>query len=190
MDYLRRHDYPVPAVEEVSADETELVMERLDGDSMVAALSRRPWSLRRQAAVLASLHRRLHDIPAPEWVPKALGGEGDSLLHLDLHPLNVMITDKGPFVIDWTNASRGVAAVDVALAWVLLASGEVPYGRVRATVLGLGRAFFIKAFLRNCDLAAARAQLREVVTWKVADPNMSEVERQAMWALANREGVR
>jgi tRNA A-37 threonylcarbamoyl transferase component Bud32 len=35
MDYARRHGYPVPAVEEISADGTDLVMERIDGPSMV-----------------------------------------------------------------------------------------------------------------------------------------------------------
>jgi RIO-like serine/threonine protein kinase len=28
------------------------------------------------------------------------------MVHLDLHPLNAVITDCGPVVIDWTNAGR------------------------------------------------------------------------------------
>jgi tRNA A-37 threonylcarbamoyl transferase component Bud32 len=33
MEYVRQHGYPVPAVEQVSDDGTELVMQRIDGPS-------------------------------------------------------------------------------------------------------------------------------------------------------------
>ena len=189
MDYARAHGYPVPAVDEISDDGTDLVMERLIGPSMVAAISRRPWTIRRQATVLADLHRRLHDIPAPDWLPPAAFGKGDRLLHLDLHPLNVVVTAKGPVVIDWPNAARGEGAIDVALTWVLMTSGEIPFGRVKAAVLGRGRALLVDSFLRDFDLAAVRRQLTTVVEWKVKDPNMSDVERQAMWHLARSHGT-
>ena len=39
MEYLRGHGYPVPAVEEISDDGTDLVMERIDGPSMVDYMS-------------------------------------------------------------------------------------------------------------------------------------------------------
>jgi aminoglycoside phosphotransferase (APT) family kinase protein len=189
MEYARAHGYPVPAVEEISDDGTDLVMERLTGSSMVAAISRRPWTIRRQATVLADLHRRLHDIPAPDWLPPAPCGEGDRLLHLDLHPLNVMVTTKGPVVIDWPNAVRGEGPIDVALTWVLMASGEVPFGRVKAAVLGRGRTLLVDTFLRDFDLVAVRAHLAGVVEWKVKDPNMSDLEREAMWRLARSRGT-
>lgn len=188
MEYVRKHGYPVPAVEEVSTDGTELVIERLDGVTMADALRRRPWTMRRQADVLATLHSRLHDIAAPGWVPNAPGSAGDSLLHLDLHPLNVVVTGKGPVVIDWTNACRGIAEVDVALAWVLLASGEIPVGRLRATAERLGRRTLVNSFLRHFDVAAVRIQLPDVVAWKVTDANMTDVERRAMRTLANEQG--
>ena len=185
MEYARSHGYPVPAVEEISTDGTELVMERVHGPSMATSLSRRPWTMRRQAAVLAELHHRLHDIEAPDWVPTAPGGEGRCLVHLDLHPLNVLIADNGPVVIDWSTASRGIGDVDVTLVWVLLACGEMPYGRLRSTAFGRGRAFFTKAFLSHFDVATVRRHLSDVVAWKVTDPNMSESERRAMCALAD-----
>ena len=189
MEYARAHGYPVPAVEEISDDGTDLVIERLSGPSMGTALTRRPWTMRHHATVLADLHRRLHDIPAPDWLPPAPCGEGDRLLHLDLHPLNVVLTKKGPVVIDWPNAKRGDAPTDVALTWVLMACGGIPLGRVRAAVLGRGRGLLVNAFLRDFDLAAVRRQLADVVEWKVKDPNMTEVERQAMWHLARTRGT-
>ena len=60
MEYARQHGYPVPAVDELSDDGTNLVMERLDGSSMVAVLDKQPWTLKRQGTVLADLHQRLH----------------------------------------------------------------------------------------------------------------------------------
>ncbi|HWW52672.1 MAG TPA: hypothetical protein VNY84_02810, partial [Acidimicrobiales bacterium] len=68
MVYAREHGYPVPAIDAISDDGTELTMERLYGPSMVDLLGRRPWMVRGQGVLLADLHRRLHDIPAPEWV--------------------------------------------------------------------------------------------------------------------------
>lgn len=185
MEYARAHGYPVPAVEEISDGGTDLVMERIDGTSMVAALARRPWTVGQQATTLAALHRRLHDIAAPDWLPPAPFGIGDRLLHLDLHPLNVMLSPSGPVVIDWPNAARGDGDSDVALTWVLLAAGGIPAGRAKAVLLGRGRELMIKRLLRDIDVAAVRALLPAVVEWKVADPNMTVAERRAMWRLVS-----
>jgi aminoglycoside phosphotransferase (APT) family kinase protein len=186
MEHARAHGYPVPAIDQISDDGTDLVMERLDGPSMLAALGRRPWSVRRQGAVLADLHRQLHDIPAPDWLPAAPFGSGDRLLHLDLHPMNVILTSKGPVVIDWPNARRGDGDADLALTWVLLAAGGIPAGRVKAAVLGAGRAQLIAGLLAPFDRAAVAAQLAGVVEWKAADPNMTAAEQDAMWSLVRQ----
>lgn len=36
------------------------------------------------------------------------------MLHLDLHPGNVILTVAGPVVIDWTDVLRGDPALDLA----------------------------------------------------------------------------
>jgi tRNA A-37 threonylcarbamoyl transferase component Bud32 len=181
MDYARSHGYPVPAVEEISADGTELVMERIEGPSMVDVLTRRPWTLGRYAGMLADLHQRLHLIPAPEGAPPSPGHPGDRLLHLDLHPLNIMLGPSGPVVIDWSNAARGDAATDVALTWVLMAAGGIPTGRVKAMLLGGFRSLLVRSFLGHVDLPGVKERVREVVEWKVQDPHMTAVEQRAMW---------
>ena len=188
MDYARSHGYPVPAVEEVSADGAELVMERIEGPLMMTVLGRRPWTVRQHGTTLADLHRRLHEIPAPDWV--AGFGDGDRLLHLDLHPLNVIISPKGPVVIDWPSAARGDGATDVALTWVLMAAGGIAAGRVKAAVLGRGRVLLINSFLRTFDLSAVRARLAEVVDWKQNDANMAPSEKQAMERLVRSNAPR
>src|SRR5260221_5113878 len=114
--YAREHGYPVPDVYEVRAGGTEIVMERIDGPMMADEIAREPWKMARYGRDLADLHDRLHVIPAPDWLP-ALGG--DRLVHLDLHPLNLMITASGPIVIDWTNAAQEDPLLDVALTFIL-----------------------------------------------------------------------
>ena len=188
MEYLRRHGYPVPAVEEVGEDGSELVMERISGPSMGDFLRKHPWMIRRQGAVLAGLHRRLHEIPPPHTLPAAPVGQGESFLHMDLHPLNVIVSASGPVVIDWPNAARGDPLVDVGLAWVLMTAGEVSSSRVVNAVLGRARGLLVNGFLADVelDMDRLRHMLREVVGYKVRDPNMSESEQRAMWRMVEK----
>ncbi len=181
MEYVRSQGFPVPAIEEVSDDGLDMVIERIDGVDMVAAMTKRPWTIPRQGRVLADLHRRLHELSAPDWLHDAPVGHGSSLLHLDLHPLNVMMSPRGAVVIDWTGACRGDPAVDVALAWVLMAAGEVPTGRLIGSILGRARSMLVNSFTGSFDIDAVRQVLRDVVAWKVTDPHMSAAEQARMW---------
>jgi hypothetical protein len=58
MHHARGHGFPVPEVFEVQDD--GLVLERVDGPTMLAALWRRPWRALREAQTLAQLHFQLH----------------------------------------------------------------------------------------------------------------------------------
>src|SRR4051794_30590680 len=159
MEHARAHGYPVPAVH--AADGRDLVLERVDGPTMLADLGRRPWLLRRHGATLAALHRQLHAIPAPAGL-RCPFGHGDGLVHLDLHPDNVLLSRRGPMVIDWSNASRGEAADDVALTWVIMATSDVHGTRVLRALARIGRDELLKAFLAGVDAAAARGRAGEV----------------------------
>src|SRR6267143_6866250 len=146
--YVARHGYPAPRVEDVRANGSELVMERIDGPTMLDVLSKRPWTLRRNAGRLATLHHRLHEIPAPDWLEPFPGG-GDGIAHLDLHPLNVILSPQGPVLIDWTNVARGAGPLDVALTWLLMTAAELTGGRARALVSGVIRTMFVRSFLAH-----------------------------------------
>ncbi len=185
MDFVRTQGYPVPEVVEVSEDGCDLVMERIDGPTMVDMCEARPWRIGQMGSELAELHQRLHDLPAPEWLKVAPCGDGDRLLHMDLHPLNVLVAPKGPVVIDWTNACRGNPSIDVALAWALIASGEVPANRAEAILLGIGRKVLLRAFLKPFAKPDIRSVLNEVVEWKCRDPHMSDIEKSHMRLLAH-----
>jgi aminoglycoside phosphotransferase (APT) family kinase protein len=187
MEYARSHGYPVPAVDHLSDDGTDLVMERVDGPQMVQVLERRPWTIRANGALLGDLHRRLHQIPGPDWLRPSPLSEGDRLIHLDLHPLNILLGPSGPVVIDWSNARRGAPVSDVALTWVLMLAGEVPAGRLRTVLLSRFRRTLLGGFLGGFDLDPVRSELRAVVAWKVTDPHMSASEQTRMWAVVEEE---
>src|SRR5258708_6597235 len=87
MEYARQHGFPVPAVHD--ANDRDLLLERLQGPTMLADLAHQPWLVRRHGQTLAELHRQLHDIPAPPGL-RAPFGRGEQLAHFDLHPDNVM----------------------------------------------------------------------------------------------------
>jgi tRNA A-37 threonylcarbamoyl transferase component Bud32 len=144
MAHVVEHGYPAPAVHDVRAGGTEIVMDRIDGPMMMDPMLKRPWRMPRLASMLADLHDQLHGIPAPDWLPRL--DEGDSILHLDLHPLNVLMSARGPMVIDWSNAARGDALSDVASTYVLLTAPQMPGPRALQVAAqpvrrGLGRSF-------------------------------------------------
>ncbi len=189
MAFVRDQGYPAPAVDELRADGTELVMERIEGPTMLGVLGRRPWQLRSLARLLADLHDRLHAIAAPPWVGPAPGAPGTALLHLDLHPLNVLLGPKGPIVIDWPNAKAGDPATDVAITWALLAAAEIPASPVKAALLGRFRSALIGEFLRPFSRGSVAAQLPAVVAYKTEDPRMGADELAAMRRLVETEGA-
>jgi aminoglycoside phosphotransferase (APT) family kinase protein len=168
MEHARTHGYPVPVVHEVRDD--GLVLERVDGTTMLAEMRRRPWRMNAHMRTLADLHMRLHEISAPAEL-----GDG-ALLHCDLHPDNVLLSARGPVVIDWPNATAGDPAFDVALAWVIAATSGGALGRMA-----------MPFFLRHLDRDAARHALPAAAAYRIADRNVGDEERAAVRRLLDRE---
>ncbi|MFJ5926843.1 phosphotransferase [Kitasatospora sp. NPDC092948] len=115
MTHLAEHGYPVPAVWAAERPE-DLIMERLGGPTMLDSLLAGTISPAAAGELLAELLRRLHEIP-----PRAAARAGDRMLHLDLHPDNVLLTAHGPVVIDWSTAAEGEPGLDNAMSAVILA---------------------------------------------------------------------
>ena len=129
MAYVAGYGFPVPRVYEATG--ADLVLERLDGPTMLEALLARGLAIPEAAHILADLHTRLHALPprTPADDPAA------TVLHLDLHPANVMLTGRGPVVIDWTNATDGPADLDLALTAFILAEAAVDPSVLAGTVV-------------------------------------------------------
>jgi tRNA A-37 threonylcarbamoyl transferase component Bud32 len=111
---------PCPAVHDLITvdDRPGLVFDKLEG----------PWALGWPdgAAITARVHAAIHDIEAPEALPRLVDRladlgvhglpDGDRIFHGDLHPLNVLADGDGWSVIDWSGAHRGARAADVAMS--------------------------------------------------------------------------
>jgi tRNA A-37 threonylcarbamoyl transferase component Bud32 len=114
--------FPAPAV--FAAEGPDLVMERLHGPTLLQALAAGEVALPDGAQILADLHDRLHDIAAP-----GAGPDGPVVLHLDLHPGNIVLTEQhGPALVDWAAARAGSATLDVAVTALILAEVAVDAG--------------------------------------------------------------
>lgn len=155
---------PVPAVDGVVTIDGRpgVVLERLEGRTLLADLESRPWTLTTSARILADLHARVHrsrtpDLPAlrprlRERIERAPGvpaavreralavldslPDDDRLLHGDFHPGNVLLGERGPIVIDWLDASAGPPGADVARTVLLLRfADDGPHVRVLGALL-------------------------------------------------------
>jgi aminoglycoside phosphotransferase (APT) family kinase protein len=112
MEHVRGHGYPVPRVRLDASSRSGLVMQRLHGPTMLAAFAAGRIDARETGEVLARLLRQLHAVPG-------------RIVHLDLHPDNVMLTGDGPYVIDWANAEQGDPGLDWGMSAVILAQVAV-----------------------------------------------------------------
>lgn len=129
------------------------MLERLDARDLLTSALRRPWELAAVPAILAQVHARLHETPAPPELPdlraevamrlrsqfvppdvraaaeRALQGlrDGERLCHGDFHPRNVLRRRSGGYaVIDWKAASRGDPNADIARTRLLLTGAWIP----------------------------------------------------------------
>jgi aminoglycoside phosphotransferase (APT) family kinase protein len=177
------HGVPVPRVFDAAGP--DIVMERVEGPTMLADFARRPWRLFRHAVTLARLHQQVHAAPGPDWV-RAPFGDGDALLHTDLHPDNVMLTARGPVVIDWTGAGRGPAEADLAVCWVIVALSAVPGSAWQRTAGRAAQRLFANAVLRHSGLRVDDQWLALAARFRLEDPNTREAEAVRMRRIAAR----
>jgi Ser/Thr protein kinase RdoA (MazF antagonist) len=138
MRHVAAHGYPVPHVHE--ADGRDLVLERLTGPMALRALLDGEIGADAVGVLLAGLHRRLHALP-----PRTPSAAGSTVLHLDLHPDNVVLTAAGPVVIDWRNAVDGPADLDTAMTALILAQVVVAGAEPLASLAGTGLGAFVAA---------------------------------------------
>jgi aminoglycoside phosphotransferase (APT) family kinase protein len=169
MSYARRNGIPVPRVFEVEGP--DMVLERVDGPTMLKVLSRRPAQTLSMIRVLAELHSIVHSVDAPEGLRTPFGA-GRSLLHLDLHPDNVVMAKSGPVVIDWPNAAAGPAEADNATTWIILKTSTVPGGGLRHFVTGFGQSFVASRFRRAVGLEPSDPRIAEAARRRMVDRNL------------------
>jgi aminoglycoside phosphotransferase (APT) family kinase protein len=113
-------------------DEEVVLLSWLPGITMLEAMTRRDVRAEALGRLAGEMQRSLHQLRAPDTVraletdpdrPFNAGRDvvgipaGDRLLHLDWHPLNLLVDTDGrriTGVVDWDNARRGHPLFDVA----------------------------------------------------------------------------
>lgn len=172
-----------------------IVFARVDGPSVLRHVQSRPWALFSAVRWLAELQARIHDCEAPAGLPSqrervaagidAAPGlsaadrqaararlaelpDGGALCHGDFHPENVLLTGRGPVVIDWSGAARGHPLGDLAVTSRLMrTAGLPPWAPAHAHLMmacfrpALHRSY-LKWYFRRCP-----GTRREVEAWQV-----------------------
>ncbi|MFI9384977.1 phosphotransferase [Kutzneria sp. NPDC052558] len=155
---LARNGFPVPTVYEAAG--SDLIMQRVEGPSLLTALCLGDVTAAEAAATMVDLHRRLHEIPC--------GTTENRVLHLDLHPDNVLLGPDGPVLIDWSNTTEGSPALDTAVSALILA--QVAVGGTELADLA---ADLLRAFAPAVD---AVSELPAALRMRRANPTMSAQE--------------
>ncbi len=152
-----------------------VVVEKIDGISMLDYMKRHPLRLKEQAALLAKLHARMPDSveikglgaskgraryligqaelseDTKKFVLEILEGlpEGTALCHGDFHPGNILKSGEKNYLIDWFGAYKGPLISDVAHTYLLLKN--VPsypgLGGVQYKLIKVSGALIAKTYL-------------------------------------------
>ncbi len=162
MQLVAAHGFPAPAVEHLGGP--DVLMERVHGATLLQSLAAGETSLHDGARILADLHRRLHAIPAPA---------GGVVIHLDLHPGNVILSESGPVLVDWALARGGAAALDVAVTTLALAEVAVDSGGDYSQAARALLAAFLGAVDEN-----PMSALDEAIEVRSSDPALVAGERE------------
>jgi aminoglycoside phosphotransferase (APT) family kinase protein len=124
--------------------------------------------------------RRIDVLPPDlmEATLQALGEmpEGDRLCHGDFHPYNVLMSPRGPVVIDWNNAHIGNPLEDVARSALILAGVSVSEPSLRPSIDRFSEAYLQRyAQLRPYDQQQLEAWLPIVAAVRLSD-NIPELQ--------------
>lgn len=182
MRYLFKKGYPVPEVFDVSGP--DIVMAHLSGATMLKTMARKPLQIPEMAKTLVRLQTRLNALAPPPFLD-AKFGEPSGIIHLDLHPDNIMMTNSGPVVIDFSNIAAGPASADVAQSWIIMVTSTIPGSAPERYASNLGRNKFVKNFLKHSDVEFTNELFQSVADARKMDPNTSDVERTRIDELVN-----
>lgn len=141
-------------------DRTGIIIERVEGKTLISLAGSKPLTAFKVPSLMAELQLKMHNTHTDKirsyknFVLDALEAkslsfltaeeklsaisklsalpDGDSILHFDYHPDNIMSDGKTATIIDWMTAARGAPAADVAATLYLLNEGEMIPGLSKA----------------------------------------------------------
>lgn len=196
-----------------------LIYERLEGLSMLQQLNARPWLALKYARRLAELQVQIHrqsitglpsykdrlqdDIRSTPYLGEELRNkaltllaalpDGQALCHGDFHPGNILITKRGPIVIDWITACAGTPGADVARTSLLLNIGVKAAGDQVSPVAKWVVRFYYRAYRSRYEELSPNTG-KQVRRWMpvIAAARLSEdiaPERAELIKMVNDEGI-
>lgn len=176
-------------------DRTGIILEKVKGKTLLSLVASKPASALNIIKLMVELQVNMHNSHSDkiqsykEMVMGALSSEplaflteeeknkavkklgelpdGNSILHLDYHPDNIMSDGTEATIIDWTTAACGVPAADVAATLYLLSEGEMIPGlsKALASVLELVRKTLCRQYLKAYKKATNITD-EEIASWR------------------------
>jgi aminoglycoside phosphotransferase (APT) family kinase protein len=183
-------DLSAPRVERIGEYEgmPVVVQTWCPGAPLLTLLEKKPWAVGRLGRLFGRTQARLDMTPAPpefaktapaDWLSRVpreyahLAGRADvstgTLVHLDYHPLNVIVDRSGDAsVIDWAYAAAGDARADLAVTATILTAAPIPPGPLNP-LLNLMRALMARAWRAGYrEIAGAMPDYRPFLAWSGA----------------------
>jgi aminoglycoside phosphotransferase (APT) family kinase protein len=171
-----------------------IIYERVDGPTMLKLSNTKPWLLFHLARQLAELHTQMHKqdgaglaplrsslkttIQQVENLSPSLKAgvlrmlerlpDESALCHFDFHPGQVIITARGPVIIDWMTAVQGHPLADVARTSIILMVGQVPgAGWAMRAIVNLWKGLFYQTYIARYLELHPGVTRDDVTTWMV-----------------------
>ena len=166
-DRLRQHPNDAESMGRLLADSHAEVHE-CSGAGLVTTVQRLRANIERAEPLddelRMSLQNRLSAMPC-----------GESLCHGDFHPKNVILSKRGPVIIDWVDATMGPPSADVVRTILLLRSGKDPLNANEAEICRRMRTTLLRAYQEQY-LALRSLPARDLQLWMpiVAGARLSE----------------
>ncbi len=176
------------------------------GTPLMTLLERRPWQIMRLGRRFGELHAHLHTLRAPaeivetaplDWLSRVLPEHQHiadqlapttatgTLIHLDYHPLNVILDGPSAAVIDWSYSAAGDVRADLALTAITFEAAPVPPGPMRP-LLDVMRRLALRAWRSGYERAAGpMPDYRPYRAWACAMMLRGTIEtmgRPGVWA--------
>lgn len=193
---LAASQLPMPRLhEEVVIDGRHgLIFDRVEGPTCLHRLNKTPWQAVAIIRDMVKLQQEINQHTAPPELPSLneslseniqrapLLSEterkhillhldqlpaGNALCHFDFHPDQIIMTARGPVVIDWPNAVRGSPVADLARTWIMLAMSAPPgTGPWARRMLSIAQLFVSRQYLaRYLGNTAAGSGHDEFKAW-------------------------
>lgn len=195
-------------------DRYGIVMRKVNGKTLINLFTKNPIFYFKTPKIMAELQLQLHDAKTNiirDYKSLALScvnfreldfltdtekekarayiselPDGDSILHLDYHPDNVMFDGKTATIIDWTTAAKGVPAADIATTTYLLNEGEMIPGlpKFLAFILEIIRKSMYKSYFKIYKQATGITD-EEIREWRL----VALIVRLSVWNIESEIAI-